>query len=90
LKPERVNHALRDFGTWPVGSEERAAGKILIELRAVSDGAKADPVEHLNRQAAGIGRRFQHQRRDGGNQRSLGHPFRTVAAYIAGNFATAC
>ena len=51
--------------------------------------AVADLVEHLNRQAAGIGRRFQHQRRDGGDQRGLGHPFRAVAADIAGDFAAA-
>ena len=50
----------------------------------------ADLVELLNRQAAGIGRRFQHQRRNGGDQRGLGHPFRAVAADIAGYFAAAC
>jgi len=73
----------------PVSPEERAAGEILVELRAVGDGAKADRVELLNRQAAGIGRRFQHQRWDGGDQRGLGHQFRSVAADIAGNFAAA-
>src|SRR5660397_177228 len=48
LEPERVHHALRDLGTGPVGPEKRAAGEILVELRAVGDGAKADPIEHLN------------------------------------------
>jgi len=32
LEPERIDHALRDFGVGPVGPEERAAGKIHIEL----------------------------------------------------------
>ena len=51
--------------------------------------AAADLVEHLHRQAAGIGRRLQHQRRDGGDQRGLGHPLRAVAADVAGHFAAA-
>ncbi|HEX7485411.1 MAG TPA: hypothetical protein VF332_04615 [Vicinamibacterales bacterium] len=63
--------------------------EILVELRAVGEAAAADPVEHLNRQAGGIGSRLQHQRRDGGDQRSLGHAFRAVAANIAGHFAAA-
>src|SRR5450759_4539625 len=89
LEPERVDRALRDLGSGPVGPEERAAGEILVELRAVDDGAEADLVERLDRQAAGIGRRLQHQRRNGGNQRDLGHPFRAVTADIAGDFAAA-
>src|ERR1022692_4533730 len=44
LEPERVDHALRDLGTGPVGPEERAAGEILVELRAVGDGVEADLV----------------------------------------------
>ena len=49
LEPERIDHALRDLGTGLVGSEERAAGEILVELRGVGDGAVAYLVEHLNR-----------------------------------------
>src|SRR5665647_1583528 len=64
LVPERVDHALRDLGTGPVSAEERAAGEILVELRAVGEGALANLIKLLNRQAARIGRRFQHQRRD--------------------------
>jgi hypothetical protein len=36
LEPERVHCALRNLGTGPVGPEERAAGEILVELRAVA------------------------------------------------------
>ena len=42
LKPERVNHSLRDLGTWPVGTKERITGEILVELRAVGEGPAAD------------------------------------------------
>jgi hypothetical protein len=89
LEPEQVHHALRNLSPGSVGPEERTAGKILVELRAVGQGAQADLVERLHRQAAGIGRRLQHQRRDGGDQRGLGHPLRAVAADIAGHFAPA-
>jgi len=64
-----------------------AAGEVLVELRAVADGAETDLVEHLPRQAAGIGRRLQHQRWDGRDQRGLGHPFCAVPADIASDFA---
>ena len=64
LEPERVDHALRDLGAGRVGSKERAAGEILVELRAVDAAAESDLIELLNRQAAGIGRRFQHQWRN--------------------------
>src|ERR1019366_7348563 len=45
-------------------------------------------VEDLYWQAARIGRRLQHQRRDRGDQRGLGQAFRAVATDIAGDFAT--
>jgi len=32
LKPERVLHALRDIGAWPVGPKERPAGDIFVKL----------------------------------------------------------
>ena len=89
LKPERVDHALRDFRARPVEAEERATGEILVELRAVGEGAGADAVEHFDRQAAGIGRRLQHQRRDRRDQGRFGHTFRAVTADIAGDFAAA-
>ena len=58
LEPERVDHALRDLGAGPVGSKERAAGEILVELRAVGDATEADFIELFNRQAAKVDRRF--------------------------------
>src|ERR1035441_9080061 len=67
LQPEPVNHALRNLRAWPVEAEERAAGEILVELRSVGDGAEADLVEYLNRQAAGIGGGLQQARWGGPN-----------------------
>ena len=43
----------------------------------------------VDRQAAGIGCRLQHQRRDGADQHGLGHALRAVAADVAGDFAAA-
>src|SRR5664280_2033355 len=88
LKPEPVDHALRDLRARPVEAEERPACEVLVELRTAGNGAGADLVEDLHWQAAGIGRSFQHQRRDCGDQRCFGQAFRAVATDIAGNFAT--
>ena len=46
-------------------------------------------IEDFHRQAAGIGRRLQHQRRDCADQHSLGHALGAVAADVAGDFAAA-
>src|ERR1039457_6172493 len=88
LEPEPVDHALRDLRARPVEAEERPACEVLVELRSAGDGAGADFVEDLHWQAAGIGRRLQHQRRDCGGQRRFGQTFRAVATDIAGDFAT--
>ena len=88
LQPERIAQTLRDLGARPVGAVERRA-EILEELRAVGEDAGADLVEHLDRQAAGIGGRLQHQRRHRADQHGLGHAFRAVATDIAGDFAAA-
>ena len=63
--------------------------QILEELRAIGGDAGADLVEHLDRQAAGIGRRLQHQRRDRADQHGLGDRAGAVAADVAGDFAAA-
>src|ERR1019366_6783835 len=78
-----------DLRARPVEAEERPACKVLVELRSAGDGAGADFVEDLHWQAAGIGRRLQHQWRDSGHQNCLDHAFRAVAADIAGDFSTA-
>jgi hypothetical protein len=51
--------------------------------------AGADAVEHLDRRAAGIGRRLQHQRRHRADQHGLGDALGAVAADIARDFAAA-
>ena len=56
--------------------------------RSASD-AGPDAVEHLDRQPAGVGRRLQHQRRDGADQHRLGDPLGAVAADVAGHLAAA-
>ena len=51
LMPESVDHALRDLGVRTVGAEKGAAGKILVELRAVDDAGCANIVDFLYWQA---------------------------------------
>jgi hypothetical protein len=46
--------------------------QVLEELRAVVEGALADAVEDVDRQAARIGFGLEHQRRNGADQRDLG------------------
>ena len=86
LQPERVAQALRDLGAWPVGSVEWR-GEILEELRSVREDVGADAVEDLDRQTAGVGGCFQHQRWHRADQHGLGYTFRPVAPDIAGYFA---
>ena len=88
LQPEGVAQALRDLRARPVGAVERGA-EVLEELRAVGQDGGADLVEDLDRQAAGIGGRLQHQRRDRADQHGLGDALRAVAADVAGDFAAA-
>src|SRR5262249_28921943 len=64
LAPERLTNALGDIRAGPVVAVEGHA-EVLPELRAVGDDVGAQLVEHLDRQAAGIGGRLQHDRRDG-------------------------
>src|ERR1035441_2522093 len=66
-KPEGVPDALADFSARSVGAEERR-GEILEELRSVGGDAGADVIKLLERQAAGIGVRLEHQRRDRAHQ----------------------
>ena len=89
LEPERVASA--PARPWRPAGWRRRTGRwqILEELRAVGEDAGANTVEHLHRQAAGIGGGFQHQRRHGADQHGLGDTLRAVAADIAGNFAAA-
>src|ERR1039457_1957996 len=66
-KPECVSNALADFCARSVGAEERH-GEILVELRAVGGDARADGIKLLDREAAGIGVRLEHQRRHRAHQ----------------------
>jgi hypothetical protein len=88
LQPERVPDAFGDFRACTVVAVERQA-QILEELRAVGLHAGAQLIEDLERSAGGIGRRLQHQRRDGADQHCPGNPLSAVAADVAGDLASA-
>ena len=79
LHPEKISQTLRDLGSRPVGAVERGA-EILEELRAIGEHSSAKLIEYFDRQAAGIRRRLQHERRYGANQHRLGHTLGSVAA----------
>ena len=87
-EPELIQHALRDLGARPVGAVEHGR-EVLVELRAVLGEAAPQVVEDLDRQAFGIGRGLQHDRRHGGDEDRLGDPLRAVAADVARDFAAA-
>src|ERR1035437_6302443 len=74
LQPERVPQSLRDLGARPVGAVERPA-EILEKLRSVGEDIGADTVEHLDRQAAGIGRRLEHHGASAGARRRSAQPW---------------
>src|SRR5262249_47478950 len=88
LKPERLSHTFRNLHTRPVVAIEGYA-EIFPELRAIGQDFGAEFVEDLDRQAAWVVRRLQHERRDRPDEDGLGDPFRAVSADIAGYFPTA-
>src|SRR5882724_6183397 len=87
LKPEGIPQALGDLGAGTVGSEEWGA-EVLQELRAVGEGGGAELIEGLDRGAAGIGGRLEHERRNRADQHGLGHPLGAVATDVPGDLST--
>src|SRR3989442_596852 len=87
-QPERVPRALRDLGTRSVGPEEGGA-EILVELRTIGTQTGAELIEHLNGEAAWIGRRLEHQRGYRSHQHGLSEARGPVAADVAGHLAAA-
>ena len=73
----------------PVEAVERPGGDVAVELGAVEGGAFTEAVEHLDRQAAGVGVGLQHQRRHRADQHRLGHPAGAVPGDVAGDLAAA-
>ena len=67
----------------PVEAVEGTAREIEIELCAVGGELLAQAVEHLDRQAAGIGRGLDHDRRHGADQHQLGDA--ALALAVAGD-----
>ncbi len=63
-QPEHVPSALRHLGTRSVGPEEGGA-EILVELRTICTQTGAELIEHLNGEAAWIGRRLASGDREG-------------------------
>src|SRR5262252_4157086 len=88
LPPECLPHTLGDLGSRPVVPVE-GHREIPPELRAIGDDAGSELVEDLDRQAAGVRRRLQHERRDGANQDGLRDATGAVAADVADDFAAA-
>ena len=88
LQPERFAYALGDLRARPVVAIERQ-GQILEELRAIGLDAGSQLIEHLDRQAAGIGGGLQHERRDRTDEHGFGDALGAVAADVAGDFAAA-
>ncbi|MNS14787.1 hypothetical protein D3C72_464110 [compost metagenome] len=87
LHPEPVDHALGRFGARFVEAEERAAGEVDVQLRAVYQRRLANAVEYFDRQAAGVGCGLEHQRRHCGNQPDLGHSAGAVTTDVTRHFA---
>ena len=88
MQPERFAHAFGYLRARPVVAIERQ-GQILEELRAIGLDAGSQLIEHLDRQAAGIGGGFQHERRDRTDEHGFGDALGAVAADVAGDFAAA-
>ena len=83
LPPPVFDHGLRHLRAWPVEAVERTAREFEIELRAVGGELGAQAVEHLDRQAAGIGRALDHDWRHGADQHQLGNAALTLT--VAGD-----
>ena len=79
--------ALRHRRARTVEPVERSGGDVAVELGAVEGGAFTEAVEHLDRQAAGIGVGLQHQRRHRADEHRLGHTTRSVLGDVAGDLA---
>ncbi len=89
LHPERVDHSLRGLGAGAVEAEERAAGEIAVQLRAVGDRRGANAIEDVDGQPSRVGCRLEHEGRDGGDQRRPGEAATAVPADVACDFAAA-
>ena len=61
--------------------------EIFEELRAIGKHTRANLIEHLNREAAGIGGGLQHQRCDRTDKYSLGNSLGTMTADVTSDFA---
>ena len=61
LAPPVPDHALRGLRAGPVIAIERSGRQIVIELGPVGGELRLQPVEHVLRQPARIGRRLHHQ-----------------------------
>ena len=85
-EPELIQDALGDLGPRPVRAVKHHS-QVFVELGAVLKEAAPQAVEHLDRQALGIGRGLQHDRRYGGEQDRFADPPRPVAPDVAGNFS---
>ncbi len=87
-EPELIQQPLRHVGIWLVRAVERQR-QFLVELGAVTGHPGAQPVEDLHRQPVRVRVGLQHQRRNSGDEDSLGDPARSVSADVAGDLPAA-
>ena len=81
--------ASRDFRARPVVAVERPARELEVELRPVGGKLFPQAVEHLERQAAGVGWCLHHDRWHGADEHQLRDPALAVAGDGAGRLAAA-
>ena len=83
LAPPIVDDRLGHLGAGPVEAVERPAREIAVELRAVGGELSPKAIEHLDRQAAGVGGRLHQDRRHGTDENQLGDA--ALALAVAGD-----
>jgi hypothetical protein len=88
LEPERLADALGDLRARAVVAVERQA-QFLPELRPIGEHGGPELVEGLDRRAAGVGRRLEHEWRDRADEHGLGHAGGAVPADVARDLAAA-
>src|SRR5437868_9009726 len=89
LAPPVLDHGLRGFGARPVVAIERTGRKVAIELRAIGSELRLKSVKDFPREAAGIFRGPQHQRRHRADDGRLRHPAVAVPSQIVHHLAAA-
>src|SRR6516165_707883 len=86
-EPELIESTLGDLRSRSVGAVE-GDGQLLIVLGPVSGDTRTNLVEHLHRQALGIGWRLEHDRRHCRDEDCLPHPLGAMTTDVASDLAS--